>query len=410
MRLLGLIRGVRGILAGLAEVTPEADGAEGGQAGVSSLSKKDTAVAAGSPVAEQSLRTVIRENVDGMLVIDREGVVVFANPAAERLLGRPTQALKGTRFGFPHVPGESSEIDVVAGPRPRTAEMRVVAIGWEGQPAALASLRDVTERKRVDDQLRRLSAELELRVRERTAQLEAAVGELEAFNYSISHDVRAPLRAIHGFATILEDQLGDDLPPEALHSLDRVKTGAKTIGTLIDELQKLSRLGRQPLLHTTVDLSAQAHEIVAELRRADPERDVDVSIQQGLRVTGDEQLLRIALVNLLGNAFKFTRHTTNPRVEISGRREGENLSVQVRDNGAGFDPEYADRVFRPFQRLHAESEFAGTGIGLTTVQRVISRNGGSITASGAVGRGASFSFTLPAATEPEATRAKEAVP
>ena len=410
MRLLGLIRGVRGILSGLAEVTPDADGAEGGQAGVSSLSEKDTAVAAGSPVAEQSLRTVIRENVDGMLVIDREGVVVFANPAAERLLGRPTQALKGTRFGFPHVPGESSEIDVVAGPRPRTAEMRVVAIGWEGQPAALASLRDVTERKRVDDQLRRLSAELELRVRERTAQLEAAVGELEAFNYSISHDVRAPLRAIHGFATILEDQLGDDLPPEALHSLDRVKTGAKTIGTLIDELQKLSRLGRQPLLHTTVDLSAQAHEIVAELRRADPERDVDVSIQQGLRVTGDEQLLRIALVNLLGNAFKFTRHTTNPRVEINGRREGENLSVQVRDNGAGFDPEYADRLFRPFQRLHAESEFAGTGIGLTTVQRVISRNGGSITASGAVGRGASFSFTLPAATEPEATRAKEAVP
>jgi signal transduction histidine kinase len=365
---------------------------------VSSQSEEDTAVAAGSPVAEQSLRTVIRENVDGMLVIDREGVVVFANPAAERLLGRPAQALKGTRFGFPHVPGQSSEIDVVAGPTPRTAEMRVVAIGWEGQPAALASLRDVTERKRADDQLRRLSVELELRVRERTAQLEAAMGELEAFSYSVSHDLRAPLRAIHGFARMLEDQLGDNLAPEALHSLERVKTGAKTMGTLIDELLKLSRLGRQPLVHTSVDLSALAHEIVAELR-ADPapERDVDVdvSIQQGLRVTGDEQLLRIALVNLLGNAFKFTRHTTNPRVEINGRREGENLSVQVRDNGAGFDPEYADRLFRPFQRLHAESEFAGTGIGLTTVERVIRRHGGSITASGALGRGASFSFTLP---------------
>ena len=380
---------------------------------MSSQSEEDTAVAAGSPVAEQSLRTVIRENVDGMLVIDREGVVVFANPAAERLIGRPAQALKGTRFGFPHVPGQSSEIDVVAGPTPRTAEMRVVAIGWEGQPAALASLRDVTERKRADDQLRRLSAELELRVRERTAQLEAAMGELEAFSYSVSHDLRAPLRAIHGFARMLEDQLGDDLAPEALHSLERVKTGVKTMGTLIDELLKLSRLGRQPLVHTTVDLSALAHEIVAELR-ADPcpehDVDVDVSIQQGLRVTGDEQLLRIALVNLLGNAFKFTRHTTNPRVEISGSREGENLSVQVRDNGAGFDPEYADRLFRPFQRLHAESEFAGTGIGLTTVERVIRRHGGSITASGALGRGASFSCTLPSATEPEAARAKEAAP
>ena len=375
---------------------------------MSSQSEEDSAAAGGSPVAEQSLRTVIRENVDGMLVIDRAGVVVFANPAAERLLGRPAQALEGTRLGFPLVPGESSEIDVIAGPAPRTAEMRVVAIDWEGQPAALASLRDVTERKRAEDELRRLSTELELRVRERTAQLEAAVGELEAFSYSVSHDLRAPLRAIHGFTTILEHQLGNDLPDEAVHSLERIKAGAKTMGTMIDELLKLSRLGRQPLAHTTVDLSALAHEIVAELRSSDPEQDVDVSIQQGLRVTGDEQLLRIALVNLLDNAFKFTRHTTNARVEISGAREDENLSVHIRDNGAGFDPKYADRLFSPFQRLHAESEFAGTGIGLTTVKRVIHRHDGSITASGALDRGASFSFTLPAATEPGPATANEA--
>jgi signal transduction histidine kinase len=367
-------------------------------------------MAAGSPVAEQSLRTVIRENVDGMLVIDREGVVVFANPAAERLLGRAAQALEGTRLGFPLVPGESSEIDVIAGPTPRTAEMRVVAIDWEGQPAALASLRDVTERKRAADQLRRLSAELELRVRERTAQLESAVRELEAFSYSVSHDLRAPLRAIHGFASMLEDQLGDDLPPEALHSLERVKAAADTMGSMIDELLTLSRLGWQPLAHTTVDLGALANEIVAELRNADPERDVEVSIQQGLRVSGDEQLLRIALTNLLGNAFKFTRHTPNARVEISGAREGQALSVQVRDNGAGFDPKYADRLFSPFQRLHAESEFPGTGIGLTTVKRVIHRHAGTITASGALGRGASFSLTLPAAIEPGPATADEAAP
>jgi len=327
---------------------------------VSSPNHRDTPTAAdGSPVAEQSLRTVIREDVDGMLVIDRAGVVVFANPAAERLLGRAAQALKGTPLGFPLVPGESSEIDVIAGPSPRTAEMRVVA--------TLASLRDVTERKHAEDQLRRLSAELELRVRDRTAQLEAAVAELEAFSYSISHDLHAPLRAIHGFTTILEHQLGDDLPPDARHSLERVKAGAKTMGIMIDGLLKLSRLGRQPLERMTVDLSGLAHEIVAELRTADPERDVEVSIQRGLLVTGDEQLLRIALVNLLDNAFKFTRHTTNARVEISGAREGENLAVQVRDNGAGFDPEHADRVFAPFQRLHTESEFPGAGLGLATV-------------------------------------------
>ena len=375
---------------------------------MSSQSEEDSAAAGGSPVAEQSLRTVIRENVDGMLVIDRAGVVVFANPAAERLLGRPAQALEGTRLGFPLVPGESSEIDVIDGPAPRTAEMRVVAIDWEGQPAALASLRDVTERKRTQDELRRLSTELELRVRERTAQLEAAVSELEAFSYSVSHDLRAPVRAIHGFTTILEHQLGNDLPDEAVHSLERIKAGAKTMGTMIDELLKLSRLGRQPLAHTTVDLSALAHEIVAELRSSDPEHDVNVSIQQGLRVTGDEQLLRIALVNLLDNAFKFTRQTTNARVEISGAREDENLSVHIRDNGAGFDPKYADRLFSPFQRLHAESEFPGTGIGLTTVKRVIHRHDGNITASGALDRGASFSFTLPAATEPGPATANQA--
>jgi light-regulated signal transduction histidine kinase (bacteriophytochrome) len=328
---------------------------------------------------------------------------VFTNPAAERLLGRATQALAGTQLGLPLVPGESSEIDVVAGPTPRTAEMRVVAIDWQGQPAALASLRDVTERKRAEDQLRQLSAELELRVRERTAQL-------EAFSYSVSHDLGAPLRAIHGFTSMLEDQLGDDPPPEALHSLERVKAGAEKTGTTIDELLKLSRLGRQPLAHTTVDLSTLAHEIAAELRSADPERDIDARIQQGLRVTGDDQLPRIALTNLLDNAFKFTGQTTNARVEITGTREDENLSVHIRDNGAGFDPKYTDRLFSPFQRLHAESEFAGTGIGLTTVQRVIHRHDGSITASGAPGLGASFSFTLPAATEPGPETANKAAP
>jgi light-regulated signal transduction histidine kinase (bacteriophytochrome) len=236
------------------------------------------------------------------------------------------------------------------------------------------------------------------------------VRELEAFSYSISHDLRGPLRTVHGFASMLEDQVGDDLPSEALHSLKRIKAGADSIGSMIDELLTLSRLGRQPLAHTTVDLSALAHEIVAELRSADPERDVIVSLQPGLRVTGDEQLLRIALTNLLDNAFKFTRQTTDADVEISGTREGENLSIHVSDNGAGFDPEYANRLFSPFQRLHSESEFPGTGIGLTTVKRVIHRHAGSITASGAPGRGANFSFVLPSATEPDAATADEAAP
>ena len=142
----------------------------------------------------------------------------------------------------------------------------------------------------------------------------------------------------------------------------------------------------------------------------DPGREIAVSIQPGLRVSGDELLLRIALANLLENAFKFTRHTTSARVEISGARDGESLSVRVRDNGAGFDPEHADRLFSPFKRFHAKSEFAGTGLGLATVQRVIHRHAGNITASAAVGRGASFSFTLPAAIEPGSATTKETAP
>jgi signal transduction histidine kinase len=255
--------------------------------------------------------------------------------------------------------------------------------------------------REANESLRALNAQLELRVRERTAQLEAAVGELEAFSYSVSHDLRAPLRAIHGFCTLLGNQLGDDLPPEALHALQRVKAGAERMGVLIDELLNLSRIGCRPLAPRTVDLSVLAHEVIAELRDADPQHDIEVSIEEGLRVTGDPELLRIVLVNLLGNAFKYTRHTASARVWVSGSRDGEHLSVQVRDNGAGFDMAYADKLFMPFQRLHASDEYPGTGIGLATVQRVIHRHAGSVHATGAVGRGATLTVTLPAATEPE---------
>ena len=206
-----------------------------------------------------------------MLVIDREGVVVFANPAADRLLGREVRALDGTRLGFPLVPGESGEIDVVAVPTARTGEMRVIAVDWEGKPAALASLRDVTERKRTEDEPRRLPTELELRVSaHRPAR--SRRGRTRSFQLLRLPRPAGLAAAIHGFARMLEDQLGDDLPAAAGRSMERVMAGAEKMGNLIDEVLKLSRLGRQLLAQTTVDLNALAHEIVAELRSAHPEQ------------------------------------------------------------------------------------------------------------------------------------------
>lgn len=240
-----------------------------------------------------------------------------------------------------------------------------------------------------------IAADVEARVRARTAQLEEAMRELEAFSYSISHDLRAPVRRIDGFAQALEEDAGASLDPESRGHLVRVRGAARTMGQYIEDLLSLARAGRESVRRDPVDLSALARVVFDDVARGHPGRDVERVVASDLHAHGDEGLLRGALENLVGNAFKFTERAGRARVEF-GRAccDGE-AAYYVRDNGAGFDMQFAPKLFAPFQRLHRAEEFAGTGIGLATVKRIISRHGGRIWAEAEPGRGATFWFTLP---------------
>jgi light-regulated signal transduction histidine kinase (bacteriophytochrome) len=253
----------------------------------------------------------------------------------------------------------------------------------------------------------RVEEELERRVAARTAELERVNKELETFAYSVSHDLRAPLRAVDGFSKALLDDYGEELDDEGRHYLERLRAGALRMGNLIDEILQLSRLSRHPFARAPVDLSALAGEVVAELNTAEPDRRVQVEIQDGLLAEADPGLAQGVLQNLLANAYKFTSKTESPRIRF-GAVEQDGVPVYfVADNGAGFDMAHADRLFRPFHRLHRESEFPGDGIGLATVLRAVHRHGGVIWAQGAVNEGATFHFSLTPGAHPPADAATD---
>jgi PAS domain S-box-containing protein len=272
-----------------------------------------------------------------------------------------------------------------------------------GKPVRMAGVAvDVSARREAEEALeksRALLAEanagLERKVKERTAELEASNTELEAFAYSVSHDLRAPLRSVNGFAQALAEDMGPALPPEGLAHLERIRAASRRMDDLITSLLDLSRITRAELRRADVDLSALALSVAGELQRANPGRAIEVAVAPGLRVEADPALMRVVLTNLLGNAWKFTEQVPAARVELGSERDASGKETFfVKDNGAGFDERYASKLFAPFQRLHAAKDFPGTGIGLAIVQRALQRHGGRCWARSAPGAGATFSFTL----------------
>lgn len=248
--------------------------------------------------------------------------------------------------------------------------------------------------KASEETLTALNADLEERVHQRTADLEAMNLELESFSYSVSHDLRAPLRHLEGFSAALLEDYADRLDESGRHCLERINGASRRLSRMIDAMLELSRLSRSDLQRERIDLGAMARDILDELRGAEPERRVAVHIDDAMEAEGDARLVRVVMENLVGNAWKYSRTQEDALIKIGTRREEGGTVHYVRDNGVGFDMAYADRLFAPFQRLHREEEFEGTGVGLATVQRIIHRHGGRVWVEAAPGQGATFFFTL----------------
>jgi PAS domain S-box-containing protein len=261
---------------------------------------------------------------------------------------------------------------------------------------------DITDRIRAEGQVRELNAGLEVRVAERTAELEASTRELDAFSYSVSHDLRAPLRSLHGFSQAILDDYGNLLDDVGRGYLNRLQVNVKRMGDMIDDLLNLSRATRVDLKRESVDLSGLARDVMADLSAADPDRTVNSVVADDLTAAGDRALLRMVLQNLLANSWKFTAKLPVATIEVGQIYHRGEQCFFVRDDGAGFDAKYAGKLFTAFQRLHPAAEFEGNGIGLATVQRIVRRHGGRVSAESEPGHGATFYFTVAAATEVKA--------
>ena len=360
--------------------------------------------------SEQRFRNAMEYSAIGKALLDSRGRIVEANPSLARILGTTQQALVGQALGEQFAdaddPLRPEQVQATRGGVHRTTrrlrrgdgEVRHAQLTFAPVPGevgqdvvGLVQVEDVTERLRAEAQVRALNRTLEARVALRTRELTQANEELESFAYSVSHDLRAPLRSIDGFSRLLQERYGEALDQPGRAYLDRVRNATVRMGDLIDAILKIARIGRSELKPRSVDVSGLAAEIAAELREQDPGREARFRIEPGLRAWADPALARNLLQNLIGNAWKFTAG----RADASIRLYREDHALVVEDNGAGFDPTYANKLFRPFQRLHPQEQFEGHGIGLASVRRILERHGGSVRAEGRPGEGARFVFVFP---------------
>ncbi|MDG5767926.1 PAS domain S-box protein [Balneolales bacterium ANBcel1] len=273
------------------------------------------------------------------------------------------------------------------------------SITYRNRPARLALANDITIRKEYEEKLRQLNMELEEQVSERTAQLEASNRELEAFGYSVSHDLRAPLRHVSGYVDLLKSRYNDDLSEKARHYLDMVTRSSQQMGTLIEELLNFSRTGRKELRYAMVDMNTMVRDMIENLKEDMGDRSISWDVSDLPGVFGDAGLLKLVWINLLQNAVKYTGRVDQAVISVGFREEPDKMVYFVRDNGAGFDMKYVHKLFGVFQRLHNQSEFEGTGIGLANVQRIVRKHGGEAWAEGQPDHGATFYFSIPVNSE-----------